>query len=118
MAMANAPTGIANITFNSVIIALAVFLLVVDVYIRVMTAIKTAREEKKRKEQPVNSLEEKVEQHEKKLQRDYERINQLENGNRVMMRAMMALLSHGVNGNSIDKLVASFEEIKEYLIER
>lgn len=123
--MANVPTGISDLTFSSLVIALIVILLIADVYIRVMNAIKTYREEKGRRNHPVNELgakvemhEEKLGEHEEKLKKDYSRINDLEDGNRIMMRAMMAMLSHEINGNSTDKLKESLEEIQRYLIER
>lgn len=112
------PTGIGDLTFNTFVVALVVVLLFIDVYIRVMTAVKTYRDEKRRKNQPVNNLEAKVDEHEEKLKKDYARLNELENGNRIMMRAMMALLSHDINGNSTEKLKESLDEIQQYLIDR
>ena len=123
--MASVPTGLGNLTFGGLITALVVILLGVDAYIRVMTAIKTHREEKVRRNHPVDKLEARVDDHEgklddheEKLKKDYARLNDLEDGNRIMMRAMMAMLSHEINGNSTDKLKESFEEIQRYLIER
>ena len=111
-------TGIGELTFSNLVVALIVILLFVDVYIRVMTAIKAYREEKRRKNQPVDTLEERVEEHEVKLKRDYERLNELEDGSRIMMRALMAMLSHEISGNSVDKLKKSMDEIQSYLIEK
>ena len=116
--MATIPTGLGDITFSGVITALVVILLAIDVYIRVHTAIKAIREEQRRRNQPVSTLEEKVEDHEQKLQKDYRRINELEDGNRIMMRALMAILSHDISGNSVDKLKASMDEIHNYLVNR
>ena len=113
-----APTGIGDLTSNTIFVVLAVILLFIDVYIRVMTAVKTYRDEKRRKNQPVNTLETKIEDHEEKLRKDYARLNELEDGNRIMMRAMMALLSHEINGNSDEKLRSSYDEIQQYLIDR
>ena len=45
-----------------------------------------------------------------------ERIKKLEDGNRLVMKALMAMLSHEINGNSIDKLQQSLGELNEYLI--
>lgn len=111
-------TGFGNMTFNNLLTALIVILLFVDVYIRVMTAIKTYRDEKRRKSQPVDTLEERVQEHEVKLKRDHERLNELEDGSRIMMRALMAMLSHEISGNSVDKLKKSMDEIQSYLIDR
>ena len=46
-----------------------------------------------------------------------ERIKKLEDGNRLIMKAMMAMLSHEINGNSIDKLQQSLGELNNYLID-
>lgn len=53
-----------------------------------------------------------------KLKRDKERLDILEDGNKVICRGILALLSHEVNGNSTDKLKASQQEITNYLIDR
>lgn len=54
----------------------------------------------------------------RKLGSDNERIKQLEEGNKVICKALIALLSHEINGNSNDKLQKALEGLNEYLIER
>ena len=106
------------LTFEQLVGAAAVILLLVGIYNTVMSAIKTAREEKKRKNQPVNNLEETVRDHAEKLKRDHERLNTLEESNRIVMRALMAMLSHEINGNSVDGLRKSYAEIQQFLIDK
>ncbi len=53
-----------------------------------------------------------------KLNRDNQRLDSLEDGQRVMLRGMNALISHEINGNSNDKLAKSQQEILDYLLER
>lgn len=53
-----------------------------------------------------------------KLNNDNQRLNDLEEGNRVICRGILAMLSHEINGNSNDKLIASQQEITNYLINR
>lgn len=107
-----------DLTFGTFIGAFVVLLLLVDIYIKVMTAIKTAREEKRRRDSPVTTLEDTVKDHTAKLKKDHERLNELEDSNRVIMRALMALLSHEISGNSDEKLKASLDEIQKFLIEK
>jgi hypothetical protein len=107
-----------DITPDSLFLAFLVVLALLGAYITVMNAIKTWREEKQRKDMPVNELEETVKGHTDMLRRDNDRLKELEEGNRIMMRAMMALLSHDINGNSSDKLKEAMDEIQRYLIER
>ena len=47
-----------------------------------------------------------------------ERIDSLEKGNKVICKALMAMMSHEINGNSISKLQKAYDEMNEYLIER
>ena len=109
---------VQDLTFNTLLGAALVFLLLVDIYIKVMTATKTARDEKKRKDAPVNNLEETVKDHSEKLKRDHERLNDLEEANRIQMRALMAMLHHEIDGNSTDGLKKSYDEIQQFLIDK
>lgn len=53
-----------------------------------------------------------------KLDRDNKRLNNVEEGIRVICRSNLAMMSHELNGNSNDKLIASQQELMDYLIER
>lgn len=53
-----------------------------------------------------------------KLSNDNERLKSMEEGNKVVCRGILALLSHEINGNSIDKLKSSQTEMTNYLIDR
>jgi len=57
-------------------------------------------------------------QTDQKLDSDNKRIKTLEEGNKAVCKALIALLSHEINGNSIDKLQKAMSDLQEYLIER
>lgn len=116
--MISLSTGIGDLSFRMIVTALVIVLLAIDIYVRVMTAVRAYRDEKRRQSQPVETLEEKVLDHDVKLKKDYERLNELEDGSRIMMRAMMAMLSHEISGNSVDKLKKSMDEIQSYLLNK
>ena len=109
---------IQALSFEQLIGTAAVILLLVGIYNTIMGAIKTAREEKRLKNQPVSTLETTVSDHSEKLKNDHERITALEESNRIIMRALMAVMSHEINGNSTDKLRDSMEEINDFLIKK
>lgn len=120
-----AAEGVGALTYGQLIGFIAVGLIFIEIFNAVMRAITTLRVEKKRRDEPVTTLEEKIDKqgeiigdHAEKLRRDYERLNELEDGTRIMMRALMAILSHDVSGNSIDKLKESMEEIHRFLLNR
>lgn len=54
----------------------------------------------------------------RKLGSDNERIKSLEAGNKALCKGMLALLSHEINGNSVDKLTKAQEELQTYLVDR
>ncbi len=117
--------NIAELTWSHVITAAAVLVLLLTVYTLAMNALKAWREEKKRKNTPVNDLEAKVQEHTAKLEKhdglldnDKKRLDAIDEQQRILMRGIMALLSHEVNGNSIDKLKASLAEISDWLIRK
>ena len=107
-----------DITFGQLVGLAALVLVLVGAYNTIMNAIKTYRDEMKRKNAPVNTLEETMRQHEERLKKDHERLNNLEEANRIQMRALMAMLHHEIDGNSTDGLKKSYEEIQKYLIEK
>ena len=49
---------------------------------------------------------------------DYNRLNQLEEGNIITQRALLALLAHGIDGNDIEAMRKAKAELTDYLIER
>ena len=53
-----------------------------------------------------------------KLGSDNKRIASLENGNKVICKALIAMLSHEINGNSTEKLKKAMSDLQDYLIER
>lgn len=50
------------------------------------------------------------------FRRDKERLNAIEEGNRVTQRALLALLSHGIDGNDVDEMRSAKKELEDYLI--
>ena len=53
-----------------------------------------------------------------KLDTDNKRIASLEEGNKVICKALIAMLSHEINGNSTEKLKKAMSDLQDYLIER
>lgn len=76
--------------------------------------IKTIKDWRK----PSNDLESWRRDVDMKLKNDNERLKSMEEGNKVLCKGILALLSHEINGNSIDKLKSSQTEMTNYLIDR
>lgn len=58
-----------------------------------------------------------IEMHTRQLNAYSSRVDQLEGGNKALCHGVFALLSHEVNGNSIDKLKTAHHAMQNYLID-
>lgn len=66
----------------------------------------------------VDKLEAKNEIYEGYFANDKRRIDLIEKGNQVTQHALLALLSHGIDGNDVEALKVAKHELEEYLIAR
>ena len=114
-----------HITFDQLMKLCASVLVLIGAYNVIMTAIKNRREEKKLQNSPVTQLTERVDRHDDLFAKDKDRLDdhdkQLKDigtGMRVMLRNNMAVTSHLINGNSTDKMQASYTEMQDYLVDR
>lgn len=103
-----------NLTLEQIRDFVIVLLAVLAFIILLANAVKALKEWRK----PHDDRESWRRDVDDKLNRDNKRLNDLEEGNRVICRGILAMLSHEINGNSNDKLLASQQEITNYLIER
>lgn len=116
---------IQALSFEQLITTVAIILLLIGAYSTIMGAIKTHREEKKLRDSPITKLTERVDRHDTLLEKDKDRLDALERSvttlqteGTLTLKSVKALLSHGVNGNSVDKMAECVQEIDEYLISR
>ena len=98
--------------------ALVTFLWVTAALVAFVLAILGLIEKIKAVRKPVESMKQWQIETELKLKRVGERLDALESGQKVMLRGLNALIRHEINGNSVDKLNSSEQEIMDYLIEK
>ena len=124
--------NLSDVSFEQLIGLAAVILLLIGIYNTVMTAIKNHIEAKRRHNAPVDALTAQVESHSKMLDKDKRRLDEddkrfedndkrfeeMQTEMSMMLRGVRALLSHEINGNSIEKLQESYNNIDDYLINK
>ena len=66
----------------------------------------------------IDSIEARLKIHEEYFNNDNRRISAIEEGNRVTQKGLLALMSHAINGNDIDKLKEAENSLREYLINK
>lgn len=103
-----------NLNFVQIKDFIVVLLALAGAVVLIGNVIKTFKEWKK----PKDNFAEWRRTVDTKLDNDNKRLTAIEEGNKVVTRGILAIISHELNGNSNDKLLASQSEITNYLIER
>lgn len=67
---------------------------------------------------PLKKIKDKVDNHEERLIKDYNRINEIEKSNNMICKCMLALMDHEITGNSVEKLKSTRADLQNYLIDR
>lgn len=82
----------------------------------IIKVIQKAKAPEKTQNERIEKLEKKVERFEQLFDNDNKRLQKLEEGNRVTQQAILALLSHALNGNDVDSLQKAKAKLEDYLI--
>ena len=85
---------------------------------KIVKAVKAAKAPNVKQDERLTALEDWRKEVDGKLSRDHERFENLDNGNRVTQRALLALLDHGIDGNNIEQMQHAKEELQNHLINR
>lgn len=85
---------------------------------KIIKAWKTAKAPNDRQNERLDALERWKEEVDSKLANDHERIAAGDAGNRVVQRALLALLDHGIDGNNIEQMQHAKEDLQNHLINR
>jgi len=67
---------------------------------------------------PDKDRDEQMKKHQAMLDNDNKRLKELEEGNKVVMQSLLAIMSHLIDGNHTEELKKSKEMVQEYLIKR
>ena len=77
---------------------------------------KKLRQPEQTQNDRITTLEKKVERHDQLFDKDNKRLIELEKGNRVTQQALLALLSHAINGTNETELKEAKAKLESYLI--
>ena len=109
---------ITGLTGADLLTALIVVLVIFEVINLVGKTLQTIQGWKKPVDQQRDKTQSRLKSCEDKLHEDNNRLNDIESGQHMLCRGMLALLSHEINGNSVDKLRKAQDELTNFLIER
>lgn len=86
--------------------------------VAISAAVKVVCGAIERLRKPNKTQDSRITELERKAVNDYNRLNQLEEGNIITQRALLALLAHGIDGNDIEAMKLAKEDLTNYLITR
>lgn len=82
---------------------------------RIMRLRKAVKAPDDAQDERLKKLEQRMDEAERKLGRDYAAFQSLEESTAVTQRALLALLGHGLHGNNVEAMTASEVELRTYL---
>ena len=85
---------------------------------KIVRAVKAAKVPISEQTERIDALEEWKVEVDRKLNRDNDRLANIDESNRVTQRAILALLDHGIDGNNIKQMCSAKEELQNHLINR
>ena len=85
---------------------------------KLVKAWKVAKAPNIKQDERLTALEEWKRTVDGKLDRDNDRLESIEEGNRASQRALLALLDHGIDGNNIRQMQDAKEILQNHLIDR
>lgn len=81
-------------------------------------AVQKVKEPELKQNERIEALERQMEKYSKFFDNDNKRLVELEKGNTVTQQALLALLSHALNGNDVDSLKKAKSDLENYLVSR
>lgn len=85
---------------------------------RIVKAVKSAKAPNDRQDERLDALEKWRVDVDQRLTRGNIHFEAIDEGNRVTQRALLALLSHGIDGNNIQQMQDAKDALEEHLINR
>ena len=95
---------------------LAAIVLISNAVEKIVQAVKAAKAPNDQQNVRIDALEEWRKEVDRKLNRDNDKLMDIESGNRVTQRALLALLDHGIDGNNIKQMQDAKEALQDHLI--
>jgi len=84
----------------------------------IANGIAKAKAPNRMQNERLDKHEEWLKKHDALLDNDNKRLKSLEEGNRVTMRALLARLRHGIDGNDVESMRKAESDLQEYLTDK
>ena len=102
-------------------ITLAIFggiIVVLNLWTNIETRIKLLKAPQSSLEERITLIEHKLIDYDSRFARDKSRLDSIEEGNKVTQKALLALLTHAIDGDNEEQLKRAKNDLEEYLLNR
>ena len=103
---------------HPIMVSMSDILLLAGAIVTISAAVKVVCEAIERIRKPNKTQDARIVELERRAVNDYNRLNQLEGGNIITQRALLALLAHGIDGNDIEAMKKAKTDLTNHLIEQ
>lgn len=107
---------------NTTVLIVTFVMLLLNSFLTVYGLVQKSKEPANKLDDRVDLLEryvnDKFKEYDLYFKRDLKRIQELENGNVIILESLQALLNHAVDGNNIDEMEDARKNISKYLLHR
>lgn len=107
-----------EVIWAAVLAAASGLVLLANAAEKIIKAYKAARAPNLRQDERLDDLEAWRRTVDHKLNRDNERLGNIEEGDRAIQRALLALLDHGIDGNNLKQMQDAKTALQNHLINR
>ena len=112
--------------FNIIVVIVAFLVSLFNLWDKIDSRIRAAKEPTKVLEGRVTNLEtitsveykERFKSYDDHFAKDLQRIEKIEEGNKITQQALLALLNHAIDGNDIAEVKKASKDLTDYLIRR
>lgn len=103
-------------TVSYIALIFGLVLTIVNIIERLIIFVKHAKGPHIQHENRILALESEVKEIKETISSEDERVIELEEGTKVLMKSISALLSHGIDGNNTDEMKEAKKELNAFLI--
>lgn len=96
----------------------AAIVLLANAVEKIMAAARLAKAPNARQDERLDKLEEWRKEVDQRLVRGNAHFEAIDEGSRVMQKALLALLAHGIDGNNTEQMQRAKEDLETHLINR
>lgn len=105
-------------TINTFSTILQLIVLIASVVTLMVTVSKTIQKPNKTQDSRLDALEAWKMRVDERLETGNQHFEEVDKSNRITQKALLALMSHAINGNDIDKLKQAKDDLENYLTDK